>query len=505
MKRAITILAIPLLAVALVACGPKSGKTPEVPIGKDGKPISGAKGGPSEVSKKVREDFKTVVESFEAHQEAGDWTPEICEDLEKQFRKVNKDTEKETGLSLVKAIYNVGVVWQECGEHKNAWSAFDEAIKLDRQNNEGKITYQPPIIQQGTYKLKLYLKDGKTKDLNEARSKFKQAIDLDPLSTDVVQAYINLALIQRLEADGNTKAYKEALKNLQRALVIDSKNLDAFLQMAELYREQAAHEKDDSKIDLAVLVLSQAQLIEAEKGTKFAPLNLSLGLLKMERGDIIGALKNFESAYTKDEDLFEAYMNFGAITIGFRGYEDAEMVFGRALELRPENYEAHINLGVAQRGLEKYDEAEKQYLKAIDIEPNRPDAYFNLGLLYQDYYYEKAGETGWENYKIAIDWYEKFKQKAGTQKDYTEKVESADERIANSQKAIDLMKEAAALMAEAEAMEAEAAAMEEEAPAEEPPVEEGESAEGEQEGGSAEAEGGGEDTEKAEEKKEKSE
>lgn len=496
MRRAIKILGIPLFILALVACGPKGNGKVKVPVDDEGKPITGTGGGPSQVSKEVRKKFDSVVSAFQQHEKAGDWTVEICEDLEKQFRDVDKDTQKETGLRLPKAIYNVGVVWQKCGEHKKAWAAFDEAIKLDKQNSGGKQTYQPPIVQQGTYKLKLYLKDGKKADLNEAKNKFKQVIDIDPLGTGAVEAYVNLAMIQRFEADGNTKQYQEALKNLQRALVIDSKNLHAFLQMAELYRVQATHEKDDSKIDLAVLVISQAQLIETEKGVSFPPLNLTLGLLKMERGDIIGALKNFKAAYEKDDELFEAFMNYGAITIGFRGYEDAEMVFTEALKLEPDDYMAHLNLGVAKRGLEKFDEAEKEYLKAIDLEPNRPDAYFNMGLLYQDYYYEKAGETGYDNFLVAVDWYKKFKQKAGNKKDYEEKVEQAQERIANAEKAVELMKEAAALMAEAEAMAAEAEAMEEAGGGDEGATEDGASTEGDEpeggdESGAEEAPGGG--------------
>ncbi len=457
MKRTLTSTAAFLLILLVAACGPKNGKGLKDPGDDHGDDVIHAQGGDvSSVSEEVREGFKEAVQVFVTHEKANDWTTEICEDLDKKFREVNKETEKETGKSLVKAIYNVGVVWQKCGDHKKAWAVFDEAQKLDKKNNEGKETFQRPMVQMGTYKLALYLKDGKQADLNEAKAKFQQAIDIDPLSEDVVEAYVNLAMIQRLEAKGNVKLYEEALKNLQRALVIDSKSLDAFLQMAELYREQATHEKDDSKIDLAVLVISQAQLIEAEKGESFPPLNLTLGLLKMERGDIIGALKNFKVAYEKDDELFEAFMNYGAITIGFRGYEDAEMVFGRALELKPDSYMAHMNLGIAKRGLEKYAEAEAEYQKAMDIEPNNPDAYYNMGLLYQDYYYEKAGDSGYANFEIAMEWYKKFKTKAGTSKDYEQKVKDADERIKNSQKAIELMKEAASLMAEAEAMAAEA-------------------------------------------------
>lgn len=454
MKRALITVSAAFLLLALAGCGPKGkGKT------KHGGDMVEGPGGhlTQEISEKAKEAFTAAVDAFEQHEKADDWTPEICEDLEKQFRKASK----EQASGLVKALYNVGVVWQKCGEHKKAYSAFDEANKLDRKQNKNKETYPPPIIQKGTYKLKLYLKDGNLADLNQAKKFFQDAITagkgLDPT---LVEAYVNLAQIQRMEAKGNKKKHEEALKNLQRALVINSKSMDAFLQMAELYREMAVHEKDDSRLDLATLVITQGQLIETEKGETFPAFNLTLGLMKMKRGDIIGALKNFKVAYEKDDDLFEAYMNYGAITIGFRGYEDAEMVFTRALELKPDNYAAHLNLGVAKRGLEKYEEAEAEYKKAMELNPTAPDAYFNMGLLYQDYRLDAAGASGYENFKIAIEWFKKFKGRAGSKSGYDDKVKEADERIQNCNQAIKLMKEAAQMMAEAETLMKEAEAQE---------------------------------------------
>jgi tetratricopeptide (TPR) repeat protein len=454
MKRTLTLIAGAVLIASLAACGPKNGgKTKH-----GGDMVEGPGGAVTqELSEKAKEVYQAAMDAFEQHDKAGDWSEAVCTDLEDQFRKASK----EQASGLVKAIYNVGVVWQKCGDHKKAWAAFDEAQDLDKKQNKGQETYPPPIIQKGTYKFKLYLNDGKGADLTQAKSLLEQAIKVGQgLDPSLVEAYVNLAHIQRLEAKGNKKMHEEALKNLQRALVIDSKSMDAFLQMAELYRDMASGEKDDSKLDLSTLVITQGQLIETEKGVSFPAFNLTLGLMKMERGDIIGALKNFKAAYEKDGDLFEAYMNYGAITIGFRGYEDAEMVFTKALELKPDNYSAHLNLGVAKRGLEKYEEAEAEYKKAMDLNPTAPDAYFNMGLLYQDYRLDMAGASGYENFEVAIDWYKKFKGRAGSKAEYEDKVKEADQRIKNCEQAIALMKEAASMMAETEKLMKEAEAEE---------------------------------------------
>jgi tetratricopeptide (TPR) repeat protein len=78
-------------------------------------------------------------------------------------------------------------------------------------------------------------------------------------------------------------------------------------------------------------------------------------------------------------------MNFGQITLSFRGYEDAEDAFSAALGVRPDSYDALIGLGVALRGLGRVSEAEERYEVARRLDPERPEAWFNLGILHQDH------------------------------------------------------------------------------------------------------------------------
>jgi len=100
-------------------------------------------------------------------------------------------------------------------------------------------------------------------------------------------------------------------------------------------------------LDLAEVVCRQAQLIDGN----YAPIYNTWGLINVRQGNIIAGLAKFQRAFTLDANMFEAYMNFGELTLSFRGYEDAARAFERATQLQPTNYDAWLGLGAAQRGM----------------------------------------------------------------------------------------------------------------------------------------------------------
>ena len=448
-----------------------------------GKGPGGVKGGPggkagAEISEAAKETFKEAVTSFSAHTEAKDWDEASCGKVAGLFEDASK--EQKDGLAM--AIFNAGLVWHECKDYDRAKGMFKQALKMDPN-------YSPPRIMMANYAY-----DGG--DVTRAEKMYRDAIKGAPLALETVEAYVNLAQIQRTRASGDlTKNQNDALKNLRRALAIDAENLPAFTEMAYLYLDMA--KKDKNKLTLAEVVCVQATKIDAN----YAPIYNGWGLLKMRQGEIIEALKYFEKAYSLDATMFEAYMNFGSITIGFRGYEDARTVFSKAVKLESGNYEAQINLGVALRGLEDFEGAESTYKKAIEQDKTRPEAYFNMGVLYQDYRLDKAGASGYGNFQTAIKWLKDFKVRAGTKKGMESFIKEADTRLENCKKSIELIKEAAVLMKEAskmqEEMEKEEAEAEAKAKAEAKAEAKAKAAEGEGAAKAAEGEGEG----AAEEKK----
>ena len=162
-----------------------------------------------------------------------------------------------------------------------------------------------------------------------------------------------------------------AKKNLQRALAIDDAFMPAFNQLALYYfqlakkragsvkstgkgsrgRQVVTHASvgkraDVQQLELAALVCSQA----IRKNPNYAPIHNTAGLIQNELGQVNGAVGEFATAAKLDPKFFEAQMNFAAVNLGFRGFEQAQAAYTKALAMRPNDYDAHLGLALALRG-----------------------------------------------------------------------------------------------------------------------------------------------------------
>lgn len=435
-------LAVGALLSMLAACGGGGG-------------AGGAAGGNSAASSIKTRDGKSVtiaahnfwlkgVAAFEKAEKEG-WSPAKCESV----RDIFEDAVDAQG-KFAEAVYMQGLVYYKCGDPKEALSLYEKALRINSKLCRARAGKGLDALEHG--------------DTSHAEREFRRAIEDDPQCTE---AYVNLAIIQRRTSGGNA----EALKNLRRSLAIDAQFLPAFNEMALLYLSEAADNK--KKLDLAEVVCSQAQKIDAN----YAPVYNTWGLIDLRRDKIIEASAKFQKAFELDPKMFEAYMNFAQITIGFRGYQDAKVAFEKALALRPDSFDAQVGLGVALRGLEKNSEAIAAYEKAIKLKPSRPEPYYNLGVLWQDFQSSSEGDM-----KKAEGYYKQFLQKAGGDKRYEEAVQdvtrkckqeksrrkrAASKCIAGRLQNIDMYRQALKDMAEMEQLQKEAEAQAKQMEAEE--------------------------------------
>lgn len=343
------------IALSAAGCGggaPASGGSTAGRASKDGQ-ITTASG--QAVTKAAQERWKGANEDF-AKADAAGWSSGKCEDVSDSFL----DATKAQGSKFAEAYYMAGLSLERCKKHDDAMKYYQKALEVNPKFCPARAAVGLDLLEKG--------------NSSAATAAFQQAITNDNQCTP---AYVNLAVIQK--SQGAAQA-EEALKNLRRALAVDSNYLPAYNQMALLYLDQARQGKAES-LDLAQVVSRQAQLIDP----KYAPIYNTWGLISMHSGNVIEALRFFEQASNLDPTMFEAHMNFGAVTHSFRGYEDAQRAFQKAVDLRPKDYDARIGLGAALRGLRKTAEAKAEYEKAIEIDGARPEAYFNLGILAQDF------------------------------------------------------------------------------------------------------------------------
>lgn len=383
-----------IAAAMLAACG---GGSASGGGGGDGDGVQTAGG--TSVSAEAHEAWEEAVALFQRLDGQG-WNEARCSQAHDAFDGAN-DAQ---GGRFTEAIYMMGLIAERCRNADQAREYYNQALSINERYCKARSAIGVGQLNAG--------------QAGAAEQTFARAIRDDNQCTE---AYVNLAAIQRQRGGEQTR---EALNNLRRALAIESDYLPAFNQMALLYLDLAQGQNNTQMLDLAGVVCRQAQLINRD----YAPIYNTWGLVNLRKDNLIEALSLFERARTLDPAMFEAHMNFGSITIAFRGYEDARTAFARAVELRGGSYDAHIGLGAALRGLRQLPQAQAEYERAIEIDANRPEAYFNLGIIYQDY---MSGSI--DDLNRAKGYYDQFIQRARSGSAYTSTVEDVQRRCQQQQ------------------------------------------------------------------------
>lgn len=386
-------LRLALAALLLTACGGSAAKPSAVTS--TTKETSGGEGkaGPTvQVSKQAEADWKGALADFEAAEKAG-WDAQKCESISRAFAAANQAQKGR----FSEAIYMSGLALDRCGKTAEALKLYNQALEVN-----GKLCGA---------RVGIGIDHFKNEREQQAYAAFERSVRDDPQCTE---GYTNLAMMQMARSGAGSE---DALSNLRRALAIDAQYLPAFNQMALLFLGRA---HDNAKmLDLAAVVCRQAQLINPN----YAPLYNTWGLINVKKQNVFDALRMFERATQLDDSNFEAHMNFGQITLSFRGYEDARKAFQKAVALKPKSYDAHVGLGAALRGLGDAEGAKKQYEEARALAGDRPEAYFNLGILYQDYMSGSVGDL-----KQALSFYDQFVQRAKGKPEYKSIVEDIERR-----------------------------------------------------------------------------
>jgi tetratricopeptide (TPR) repeat protein len=397
-----------VLVSALAACGgatkhPKSGlgggegapPPPDVTAG-------GGAAKPDkqpEFSVDARKDYEAAAKKFADVEKAG-WSEAECRGSAERFAAVARKHR------MVEAQYMVGRSYHACNMMKDAESAYQAALQINKN-------HAPSISNIG----ELYWQAGKRDD---AKKWWETAVKADP---KIIAARANLAMlmIEQLRVTKNADAWKniekQARDHLSSVLAVDNDHQKAYVLYGMLYME--GWQKNKNRLDLAKLLLDEG----AKRGEKYAPLQHAYGLYYLAKNNLTEALSRFQQAVELDGKFAEARMNVGLITLGFRKYDVAQDQFQNVLKLQSgKNYDALIGLGIAQRGLNDFDAAEASYNKAKELEPKRGEAFFNLGVLYKDFRAAKESDlkASQNAYRKARDYFRDYLQKEGNDEDRDE-------------------------------------------------------------------------------------
>ncbi|MFH0901498.1 MAG: tetratricopeptide repeat protein [Pseudomonadota bacterium] len=378
------------------------------------------------VTKEAQTDFAEAVSYYEEQQKVG-LTAETCVAAAQKFREVASAHQK-----MIEAYFNAGVVFEKCGDARNAESMYQKALAING-------SFAPALANLGG----LYLRGG-NEDM--AFRYVEQAKKVDP---GHAVASLNMAAIyySRMLATKDAKVRKDyeekAFTELSRVLAVDSDNIEAYTLMALLYFEGA--EENKARLEMARLLAYEEG---KRRNEKYAPLHNVGGLLYLKKGNVSKAAELFRQAIEVNPGYVDARMNLGQVVLGFRKYDEAEGHFRRVLEDKSitasTRYDALVGLGVALRGQKKTEEAARAYEEATRLQSDRGEAFFDLALLWKDAKFDDMKTTR-QAYGRAKEQFNQFLTKKGTPES---KRKDAQTYITDCDKAIEALDQAIAAMAE---------------------------------------------------------
>jgi tetratricopeptide (TPR) repeat protein len=458
MKKITITLALLLWATG---CGSNPGEGPKTPGGP-------ADGSGQAVSAAAANKFNAGLEGLTAHDKANDWNEATCAATAQLFL----DAAKEQGdKTFNEAIYNAGLSYQRCKKDTEAKQYFKQVLDKD------------PKFHRARAQLALYaFAESGEKNADAAITEMRQAAVVDAQFKNV-EALVNLGMLyikrnnKTSDQDGPNDLVR-AKKFIQSALAVDDGFMPAFNQLAILYLETAKQQAgregkhhrtgaskekkvDTQALELAALVCSQA----IRKNPKYAPIHNTAGMIQVELANLNSAVVEFNNARTLDPSFYEAQMNYAAVNLQFRGFNQAADAYRAALKMRPNDYDAHLGLALALRGGiddsnfdKNVKEASEELARAKQLQPDRAETYYNDGILTQEYKAKAGGQSSEGELLNAKKLFGEFIQKAGSAREFADAVRRSKERMTEIDQIIDFNKQSAAQRKAAEADQRQKAA-----------------------------------------------
>jgi tetratricopeptide (TPR) repeat protein len=432
-KRLEALVAVAVLGMA-VGCGGA------VPVAKDATGDTVKDSGGAAVSAAAANKFKSALDAMTQHDTANDWSDATCTATAQMFLDAAKEqTDKQFG----EAIYDAGIANQRCHKDADAKKLFQQVLDKD------------PKFHRARMQLAMYaFAESGEKNVDQAIAEMHRAA-IEDAQFKNVEALVDLGLLY-LKRNNNSpdndgaNDLARAKKYIQSAMAVDDGYMPAFNELALVYFEaarqkagrdtkrkvstSASKEKrvDSQALELAALVCSQA----VRKNPNYAPIHNTAGMIQVELRNLNSAVGEFNNARKIDPAFYEAQMNYAAVNLQFRGFQQADEAYRAALKLRPDDYDAHLGLALALRGQiddSNFDKMVKDSGEQLELAkkaaPDRPEAYYNQAILTQEYSAKSGGKAPETELNAAKALFNQFIQKAGSAPEYAETAKRAKERM----------------------------------------------------------------------------
>ncbi len=283
------------------------------------------------------------------------------------------------------SILALSVVLFSCGNGENHTKENDTEQIVDTVQTEQEKEFKAinDLLRSDVNNISLYLQRSKlyTKynELDLAIKDIDRAISLDSLSAEY---YLLKAELQKQQ-----NKYKQAKETLDKCLILNNENLEARLELGYL----------------ALVVKDYKQALEytdavLKRDIHNAEAYYLKGMIFQEKEDTARALSSYATAIEQENDYYEALIALGILNLN----KDLALSKGyikNALKLQPESLEALYAFAICCQEKGDYNEAIETYHKILKIN-EYAEPYFNLGYIHQEYL--KVYEVAIENYTKAL-------------------------------------------------------------------------------------------------------
>jgi hypothetical protein len=261
-------VALSLVFLAGVSGCKKKGEDTKDPDNQEIKDASQAKV-PDEEAKAQ---FTTVYAKYIEARKDGTLSEAECTSIAKGFDEVYESNKS----SMLVSRFNVGAVWEECGDMEKAVKIYEEL---------GGKNFHLALNNLGV----LEWNKGNTA---KALDFFKKSVEADKKQAFSARNNLAAAHRDRYADKLSQEDFDTAEKQIQNVLAVDTSNKIAYENLARLYYDRGRL-KDPSYLVLSNLVVTQALRVLDKEGNQSADIWNLKGLLFMQESNQIDALKAF--------------------------------------------------------------------------------------------------------------------------------------------------------------------------------------------------------------------
>ena len=218
---------------------------------------------------------------------------------------------------------------------------------------------------------------------------------------------------QRAELFLTVDSLAAAQRDMERALRLDSNDVNRRLRLGDLYYRTTQVAKAQTQFETAakldpsntsaLLKQAEIQLVLRNYAKSMTMVNEALrqdqhaahgyflkGWIHMETGDTALALSSFRTAVEQNAEDYPAYIMLGKISAA-KHDPLAEQYYATAINLRPKSVEAWYNKGMYHQENGQDSLALECYKHIMDIDPKNALAWYNSGYIRMEHLQDLAG------------------------------------------------------------------------------------------------------------------